>query len=59
MTKRGRPCKDGSKKRRFEIRLDEKNREMLEFLAEKTGKTKTDIMTNGLRMYYNLEKYRD
>lgn len=59
MKTRGRPCKDGSKKCRFEIRIDERNRDMLDFLAEKTGKTKTEIMMNGLRMYYNLEKYRD
>lgn len=58
--RRGRPVKEiGKKNGRIGIRIDNEDRRMLAYLADKTGQTKTEILKNSLKMYYNLEKYSD
>ena len=54
----GRPKKDDSKKNRHCIRLSDDEEKMLEFVAERTGKSKTDVFRDGLRTNYNLEKFK-
>lgn len=57
---RGRPLKEmGKKNGRLTMRIDNNDRIMLAYLADKTGESKTVIIKNGLRMYYNLKKSLD
>lgn len=53
---RGRPPIDGSKKNRCEIRMTDEEVEQLEFMTDKTGLTKTEVVRNALKMYHNLVK---
>ncbi len=59
LKKRGRPrlstCKDGC----LIFRVSDKDRGMINYLVQKTGKTKTELILNGLRMQYNLELFKD
>ena len=57
--KRGRPKKIGSKKERLEVRLSDKDSDLLNYLCCQTGKNKTDIVRESLKMYSNLVKYSD
>lgn len=43
---------------RLQVRLNSKEKEMLEYVMEKTGETKSKIILEGLRMKYNLAKYQ-
>lgn len=57
---RGRPLKEfGKKSGRITMRIDNNDRIMLAYLEDKTGESKTAIIKNGLRMYYNLKKSLD
>lgn len=56
--KRGRPRKENPKSERVNIRLNAEEREMLSFIAYKTGKKHTDIIREALKMKYNLTKYQ-
>lgn len=53
--RKGRPFEEKSKRGRLEIRTSDQEEKMLEVLVEKTGKTRTEILRQGLReVYYNL-----
>lgn len=56
--KRGRPKKEESKKERIIIRIDDEEKDMLDYLSEMTGMSKSEVVRKGMRMVYNLEKYR-
>lgn len=57
--KRGRPTKECSKINRVTIRMGRNEKDMLEYLTKKTGISISDIVRNGIRMSYNLEKSRE
>lgn len=57
--KRGRPMKEYSKIDRFTIRMGRNEKDMLAYLTKKTGISVSDIVRNGIRMTYNLEKSRE
>lgn len=57
--KRGRPMKEYSKIDRVTIRMGGNEKDMLEYLTKKTGISISDIVRNGIRMSYNLEKSRE
>lgn len=59
MKKRGRPLKEDSKHNQYRLRMTEKDFEMLEYMADKKGLSKADIIRNSLHMYYSLLKYQD
>lgn len=48
----GRPTTD-PKVLNTRVRLSEEDTEMLEYCAEKTGKTKSEIIRQGIRLVYN------
>lgn len=56
----GRPIKGtGAKKWRLNLRLGNDTQKIIEYLIEKTGDSKTDIIENSLKMYYNFRKSID
>lgn len=56
----GRPLKEyGKKKWRLSLRFDDDIQKMLDYLTYKTGESKTDIIENSLKMYYNFKKSID
>lgn len=57
--KRGRPTKEYSKIDRVTIRIGKNEKDMLTYLTKKTGISVSDIVINGIRMSYNLEKGRE
>ena len=59
MKKRGRPLKEGAKHNQYRLRMTEKDIEILEYMANKKGLSKADIIRNSLQMYYSLLKYQD
>ena len=52
MVKRGRPIKPDAKRDGMNIRLSSDENKMLWEIAEKTGKTRTDVLVDGLRREY-------
>ena len=57
MATRGRPKKEEARKSTFLVRLSDEDMKMLEYASEKTGKTKAEIVRDGIRAKYNLAKY--
>ena len=57
--KRGRPPKEGSKHNRIFTRIGEKDGAMLEYLVSRTGLSMSDIIRNGIRIQYNMQKHKD
>lgn len=39
--------------------MSDEDIKMLDYIVYKTGKSKTDILRNGVRIQYNLEKYKE
>lgn len=56
--KRGRPRKENPGIKQVNLRLTRDEQEMLDFICYKTGKSRTDILKEGLKMEYNLTKYQ-
>lgn len=54
--KRGRPIKAGSKNSRMELRLTDREVEMLEYVMDETGLSKSEVLRMGLRAQYLKEK---
>lgn len=50
--KRGRPSKYGSRKSRFNMRLDDEETEMLEYLTYIDEKCKSEVLRKALKFYY-------
>lgn len=55
--KRGRPPKETTKSIRCQIRMTEEEDFVLNYLVEKKGMTKTEIINEALKLMYNFEKY--
>lgn len=55
--KRGRPMIENAKKERLGIRLSDEDINMLDYLCYQTGKSKSDIVRESLKIYRNLVKY--
>lgn len=53
--KRGRPRVGTGKDGRVCVRTSPRDRAMLDYLVEKTGKSKSDIILNAVRAQYNFE----
>ena len=58
INKRGRPRKTDGKNSNYLIRMSAEEASNLDEICEKTGKSKADILREGLRMQYNLFKFR-
>ncbi len=56
--KRGRPLKVNAKRRKISIRISEEDAIKLEYLMRDKEMTLPDIFKNGLKMVYNLAKYK-
>lgn len=56
--KSGRPIKEKVRGEQINVRLGMEEREMLDFMCYKTGKTQTDIVRESLKTMYNLVKYQ-
>ncbi len=56
MKRRGRPSSDRRKDSRCSVRLSNNQSEMLDYIIANTGKSKTDVLIDGLKMQYNLAK---
>lgn len=54
----GRPKKNGAKRIRISIRLDDEAARELDYLRVKMDLSMTDILRKGLKILYNLEKNR-
>lgn len=54
MSNRGRPRKDGSKNKMFSWRLTEGELGRLRFLSIITGKSKSQILSDALDIYYKM-----
>ena len=51
--------KEYSKIDRVTIRMGRNEKDMLAYLTKKTGISVSDIVRNGIRMTYNLEKSKE
>lgn len=58
MKRRGRPRVGAGKDGRLEVRVSDTDAAKLAYISEKTGKTKTDIVIEGIRARYNLELFK-
>lgn len=54
---RGRYGKKSPKTEGMFIRLSREEIEQLEFISTKTGKSKSDVIRDGIRIKYNLASY--
>ena len=59
MKKRGRPVKEDAKRGKFQIRMSAEDEAMLNFVCERTGKSKTEAIRMALKAAYNLEKAKE
>ena len=57
--KRGRPAKNEAKKNQYRIRMTDEDASALEYLSEKLGLSKADVIRKGLKILLNLSKYSD
>ena len=55
--KRGRPPTGESRTYQYRVRLSEDEAELLEYLCDREGKTKADILRKGLSIQYNIGKF--
>lgn len=56
MAKRGRPVKDEARKRQYRLRLSEEEEAKLNYIQKKEGKTKAEILREGLDVMYRVAK---
>ena len=52
---RGRPRKEGSRRKVTSIRFDDDEKSMIEHLEIETGMNATEIIRKALRLYYPIE----
>lgn len=57
MDKRGRPAKEDGKTKTLKVRLTDSEEEKLLYLSMETGRTKSEIIRDGLKMVYNLQRF--
>ena len=53
---RGRPKKDGSRHEMCNVRLDESERDMIEYFVEYANMSRSDIIRSALKLYFNINK---
>lgn len=58
MVSRGRPKKEGSKKNFVTLRLNDEAYAKLKQMSEVTGLSKTDVLTDGINMKFNLFRHQ-
>ena len=60
---KGRPKKENSKERQFNVRLTNDEIDMLDELSDRTGKSKSDVIRCALNLYKRMSatdnKYRE
>lgn len=54
--RRGRPPKDDRMEYQYRIRLTAKDAGILDYLCERQGKSKADVLRKGLLIQYNMTK---
>ena len=55
--KRGRPSTGEARTYGYRVRLTEDEAEILDYLSDKLGKSKAEVLRKGLAIQYNLEKF--
>ena len=57
----GKDCKDRKDRKDefFTVRLTKEDRSALEYISSQTGKTRGQIVREGLKMQYELAKYQE
>ena len=55
--RRGRPRKDGVRKNRVQIKMNDEELEMFRYVYETEGNTMTNAILDAIRVKYNLLKY--
>ena len=55
--KRGRPPTGEARTYSYRVRLTEDEAEILDYLSDKLGKSKAEVLRKGLTIQYNLEKF--
>ena len=55
--KRGRPPTGEARTYGDRVRLTEDEAEILDYLSDKLGKSKAEVLRKGLAIQYNLEKF--
>lgn len=55
--KRGRPSKENTKRAGYHIRLSDEEFQMVKAMCNQTGKTKSEIIRNSIKICYNLKLY--
>ena len=55
--KRGRPPTGEVRTYGYRVRLTEDEAEILDYLSDKLGKSKAEVLRKGLAIQYNLEKF--
>lgn len=58
MKNRGRPKKENARKIGYLLRINDEEKAMLDYLSGKLRQSKADVIRKGLKILYNLEKYR-
>lgn len=58
MKKRGRPLVGGGKNIKIQVRLSAEDAARIGYVREKTGKTTSEIVREGIRMQYNLAQFK-
>lgn len=53
-TKRGRPVKTDSRSYQYRIRLNRRERDILEFISNESGMPKSTILRAALQLYYAM-----
>ncbi len=51
MAKRGRPVKENARRRRYELRMNDEEAELLGGLTKKTGMDRADVIRTALEKY--------
>ena len=54
--KRGRPIKQGAKRKKISVRIEGTDVEKLDYLINEKGMTYTEVFKEGLKMTYNLKR---
>lgn len=57
MNPSGRPRRDGSKTEEFKFRMSREDMKKLEETANKLGKSKSDVLRDGIELEYLKAKY--
>ncbi len=57
--RRGRPRVGTGKDGRWEVRTSPKDNLMMQYLIEKTGKSRTEIIINAVKAQYNFERSKE